>query len=68
MAAMRSRAALSLEGPRSFAYEAPVIRRTILEWESIAMGEDEGIPRAAADRIAAVAAASPLAGRGGGGF
>jgi 5-methylcytosine-specific restriction enzyme subunit McrC len=45
-----------------------VIRRTILEWETIRYGEaaDE-IPMAAADRIAAVAAASPLAGRGGGG-
>lgn len=45
-----------------------MIRRTILEWETIRYGEaaDE-IPTAAADRIAAVAAASPLAGRGGGG-
>ena len=45
-----------------------MIRRTILEWETIRYGEaaDE-IPMAAADRIAAVAAASPLAGRGGGG-
>lgn len=45
-----------------------MIRRTILEWETIRYGEaaDE-IPVAAADRIAAVATASPLAGRGGGG-
>jgi 5-methylcytosine-specific restriction enzyme subunit McrC len=45
-----------------------VIRRTILEWETIRYGNaaDE-MPMAAADRIAAVAAASPLAGRGGGG-
>lgn len=40
-------------------------RRTILEWNSIRYGpgEDE-IPSDSADRIAAVAAASPLAGRG----
>ncbi|WP_294338229.1 restriction endonuclease [uncultured Sphingomonas sp.] len=45
-----------------------MIRRTILEWETIRYGEAAGeIPMAAADRIAAVAAASPLAGRGGGG-
>lgn len=46
-----------------------MIRRTILEWESIRYGDaaDE-IPLHAADRIAAVAAASPLAGRGGGGI
>lgn len=45
-----------------------MIRRTILEWEAIRYGEaaDE-MPTAAADRIAIVAAASPLAGRGGGG-
>lgn len=45
-----------------------MIRRTILEWETIRYGEaaDE-MPAVAADRIAAVAAASPLAGRGGGG-
>ena len=45
-----------------------MIRRTILEWEAIRYGDaaDE-IPANAADRIAAVAAASPLAGRGGGG-
>jgi 5-methylcytosine-specific restriction enzyme subunit McrC len=44
-----------------------MIRRTILEWEAIRYGKaaDE-IPAPAADRIAAVAAASPLAGRGGG--
>jgi len=46
-----------------------VIRRTILEWETIRYGADpeREIPAAAADRIAAVAEASPLAGRGGGG-
>lgn len=45
-----------------------MIRRTILEWESIAYGVSAcAIPQAAADRIAAVAAASPLAGPGGGG-
>lgn len=45
-----------------------MIRRTILEWETIRYGDaaDE-MPVIAADRIAAVAAASPLAGRGGGG-
>ena len=45
-----------------------MIRRTILEWETIRYGAaaDE-IPFAAADRIAAVASVSPLAGRGGGG-
>jgi len=45
-----------------------MIRRTILEWETIRYGgaADE-IPAYAADRIAAVAAASPLAGRNGGG-
>src|SRR5580704_12516492 len=44
-----------------------MIRRTIREWEAIRYGKaaDE-IPAPAADRIAAVAAASPLAGRGGG--
>ncbi|ABD06301.1 conserved hypothetical protein [Rhodopseudomonas palustris HaA2] len=43
-----------------------MIRRTILEWETIRYGDaaDE-IPADAADRIAAVASASPLAGRGG---
>ena len=46
-----------------------MIRRTILEWEAIRYGgaADE-IPVLAADRIAAVAGASPLAGRGGGGI
>ncbi|NBB40117.1 McrC family protein [Sphingobium xenophagum] len=46
-----------------------MIHRTILEWESICYGDatDEIQPHAA-DRIAAVAAASPLAGRGGGGI
>jgi len=48
-----------------------MIRRTILEWERIPYGEDpqelKSIPSRIADRIAAVAAASPLAGRGGGG-
>ncbi|MDJ0278807.1 restriction endonuclease [Sphingomonas sp. 2R-10] len=45
-----------------------MIRRTILEWETIRYGNaaDE-MPMAVADRIAAVAATSPLAGRGGGG-
>ncbi|MCI1142069.1 hypothetical protein MOP88_06750 [Sphingomonas sp. WKB10] len=45
-----------------------MIRRTILEWQAIRYGyaADE-MPMAAADRIAAVAAASPLAGRDGGG-
>lgn len=45
-----------------------MIRRTILEWETIRYGgaADE-IPTHVADRIAAVAAASPLSGRGGGG-
>lgn len=45
-----------------------MIRRTILEWEIIRYGEaSDEIPMVAADRIAAVAASSPLAGRGGGG-
>ncbi len=45
-----------------------MIRRTIIEWESIRYGDgDDEIPDAHASRIAAVAAASPLAGRGGGG-
>lgn len=47
-----------------------MIRRTILEWEKIGYGEDlenlKTIPVRTADRIAAVAVASPLAGRGGG--
>ena len=45
-----------------------MIRRTILEWETIGYGDSvDEIPGHAADRIAAVAAASPLAGRGGSG-
>src|ERR1700722_8922973 len=45
-----------------------MIRRTILEWEAIRYGgANDEIPAQAADRIAAVAAASPLAGQGGGG-
>lgn len=48
-----------------------MIRRTILEWGRLPYGSDpletSTIPEAAAERIAAVAAASPLAGRGGGG-
>jgi 5-methylcytosine-specific restriction enzyme subunit McrC len=47
-----------------------MIRRTILEWEKIDYGEDlddqRTIPLRAADRIAAIAAASPLSSRGGG--
>lgn len=43
-----------------------MIRRTILEWETIRYGEAiNEIPVDVADRIAAVAAASPLAGRRG---
>lgn len=46
-----------------------MIRRTILEWESLPYGPHptKEIPDHAADRIAAVAAASPLAGHDGGG-
>jgi 5-methylcytosine-specific restriction enzyme subunit McrC len=48
-----------------------MIRRTILEWEKIDYGEDlddpRAIPERIANRIAAVATASPLAGNGGGG-
>ena len=45
-----------------------MIRRTILEWNSLPYGSgDDAIPQAAADRLAAVAATSTLAGRGGGG-
>lgn len=45
-----------------------MIRRTILEWETIRYGDaNDAIPDSSATRIAAVAAASPLAGRGGGG-
>lgn len=47
-----------------------MIRRTILEWQSIDYGEDASdlrtIPLRVADRIAAVAAASPLSKRAGG--
>lgn len=43
-----------------------MIRCTILEWETLPYGDGPGaIPVRAADRIAAVAAASPLAGSGG---
>lgn len=46
-----------------------MIHRTILEWESLPYGEDSTnqatIPGHLADRIAVVAAASPLAGRSG---
>ena len=45
-----------------------MIIRTVQEWDSVAYGEGEAeIPEAAAARIAAVAAASPLADRGGSG-
>lgn len=45
-----------------------MIRRTILEWETMRYGgASNEIPAHAADRIAATAAKSPLAGRGGGG-
>jgi 5-methylcytosine-specific restriction enzyme subunit McrC len=45
-----------------------MIRRTILEWETIRYGDEaDAIPVREADRIAVVAAASPLTGRGGGG-
>ena len=45
-----------------------MIRRTILEWEAIHHGNAANeIPPHGADLIAAVAAASPLSGRGGGG-
>ncbi len=48
-----------------------MIRRTILEWESIGYSDDpanlNAIPAHLADRLAKVATASPLAGRGGGG-
>lgn len=48
-----------------------MMRRTIVEWESIDYGDDltnlRVIPLHFADRLAKVAAASPLAGRGGGG-
>ncbi|MBX3446736.1 MAG: restriction endonuclease [Parvibaculaceae bacterium] len=43
-----------------------MIRRTIREWERIGYGSDESeIPEAHADRLAAVARASVLSGRGG---
>ena len=43
-----------------------MIRRTLREWQRIDYGDDEGtLPQAQADRIAAVAARSTLAGRGG---
>lgn len=46
-----------------------MIRRTILEWETIRYGDGaDEIPAHVADRIAAVAALSPLAGRGGSGI
>lgn len=48
-----------------------MLRRTLLEWEAIDYGENETdaktIPVRFADRLAKVAAASALAGRGGGG-
>lgn len=45
-----------------------MIRRTLLEWQSLKYGDGaDEIPSIAADRLAAVAAASPLAGREGGG-
>lgn len=45
-----------------------MVRKTVLEWETIRYGDGENdIPEAAADRIAAVAAASTLSGAGGGG-
>lgn len=47
-----------------------MIHRTILEWDTLPYGDDpenaRTIPAHLADRIAAVAAASPLAGRSGG--
>lgn len=45
-----------------------MIRRTLMEWESIRYGGSaDEIPDHLAARIAAIAAASPLSGRGGGG-
>lgn len=45
-----------------------MIRRTLREWQRIGYGDDETtIPQAEADRIAAVAARSSFAGRGGDG-
>lgn len=44
-----------------------MIRRTILEWGSLPYGEgDDAIPEGAADRLMAVARASPLGGKDGG--
>jgi 5-methylcytosine-specific restriction enzyme subunit McrC len=44
-----------------------VIRRTVLEWGSLPYGEgDDAIPENAADRLMAVARASPLGGKDGG--
>lgn len=44
-----------------------MIRRTILEWGSLPYGEgDDAIPERAADRLMAVARASPLGGKDGG--
>jgi 5-methylcytosine-specific restriction enzyme subunit McrC len=44
-----------------------VIRRTLLEWQSLPYGEgDDQIPTWAADRLARVASQSPLAGKSGG--
>ncbi len=44
-----------------------MIRRTILEWQTISHGDEANeIPLVVAERIAAVAAASPLAGQGSG--
>ena len=43
-----------------------MIRRTLREWQRIGYGDDDTtIPPAEADRIAAVAARSSFAGRGG---
>lgn len=45
-----------------------MIQRTLLEWQTIRHGEgQDAIPAQVADRVAAVAASSPLAGRGGNG-
>lgn len=45
-----------------------MIRRTLLKWQSLAYGlGDDQMPEPLANRLAAVARASPLAGRGGGG-
>ena len=46
-----------------------MIHRTVLEWRTLPYGRDpdnrDTIPHAVADRLAAVARASPLSGRGG---